>query len=221
MTGSDRKFTYDSFQHLEEPRFLYDRSERALPSGFEPIHELLPPELTEIIEDIQDLQETVESTESKTRKSRVLLMIDNMQASIESRLVCLVVQTRNMGPIVESCRLACYICCFITFAEIWNGSFILEEIANELAKVLLETQDDVCWDACRDLQLWLLCVGGVYAVGPSLQARHEEMLKNILPHLNTGCGSWEDVQDILRTFLWPEWVLQQRAKEVWTRATAP
>lgn len=218
MTGSDRNFTHDTFEELQWNREASSQSKCLIPRGFDLVLHLLNNELVEILEDIQYLQSIVENSDPKGRNPGLLSALDNMQASIESRIIYSRGTIQTMGPIAESCRLASYICCFTAFAEIWNGSFIVAQVAKDLAKLLLKTHNSICWVGHNELRLWLLIIGGVYAARPSILARYEEMLRNLMPQVCQSPYSWDGVQDILKTFLWSDRVLAKRSKEFWSTA---
>jgi hypothetical protein len=137
MSGSTRIFTHETSPDLRWSRDPIEVSEYSLPPAFEAHLNLLPDKLLSIVEDIQSLRAFVEPSQSYGTGYLSVSQIDNMQASIESRLFFLQDETEARGPVAECCRLATYICCYALFTEIWNGSIIPMRLSAKPEKLLL------------------------------------------------------------------------------------
>ena len=90
-----------------------------------------------------------------------VLVIDNMLASIESRLSITVDDRVSQGNAVERVRLAVLITCFLSSNEVWKNSLIPCRLSKLLVNCLSDSIDSPEWQFRRDLQVWCILVGSV------------------------------------------------------------
>jgi hypothetical protein len=218
MSGSPRIFTHTTFPSLhwsrdELPIFIYP-----LPSSFLARASLLPPDLLSIVEEIEALRTSIEVSNSYGTPYPSVSQIDNIQASIESRLFFLRPLTQALGPIAECTRLATYICTYQLFTEIWNNNAIPMRLSTYLQKLLLETCLEPLWEPAPDLLLWALFIGGAFA-DEAGRGEYVRMLRYC--RLNGSLGpwweSWEETEGILKGFIWLERVFLGPCKALWGR----
>ena len=96
---------------------------------------------------------------------RDYMVLDDMQASIESRLSFQGKACRRFNEISEMIRLAAFICCYCCWMDTWNCKFIPAKVAESvlgmLEKSLYETDEAGIniWNNRMELLLWLVFVG--------------------------------------------------------------
>jgi hypothetical protein len=88
------------------------------------ISPMLSPEFVEVLEDIHALQ-WIRDTSDYPSDAVQLLHIDNRQAWIESRLFLL----PRTSLLLECCYLACYLCTYTLFSEIWQSGMLPVEFS--------------------------------------------------------------------------------------------
>lgn len=222
ILGSTRLFTHETFSELHWDRDPWGACDHPLPPGFQVNFHVLNDELLSTIEDIQALQASIQLSQSGERKPLSISQIDNIQASIESRLCSLQYTTQNLGPIQECCRLAAYICCYALFTEVWNSHTILNQLSTQLRGLLCQTYMQSCWNDCVDLLLWVLFIGGSFAEPAPLRSGYVQMLNEsgFFVQRGVACDAWEEVEEILRMFIWSDKVFRRRCKSFWEEVYA-
>lgn len=139
-------------------RELHPVASDLLPIGFVRISDLLEWCMLECVVDIVELQQLVALPTIQDAVSTQIL-IDNMQASIESRLAWDHAEAPPLHPVVECVRLALLLTCFLTFNQRWPHSLIPSRLCQRLKGNLTATLNNPEWCARRDLQLWCMFVG--------------------------------------------------------------
>ena len=99
--------------------------------------EELPPGLLKWVINTLELQDFHDNATLPSCESRDGAL-DGMQASIESRLVDLRARCMELGVHVEAIRQAIFLCCYCSWIEVWNDSFIPVKIGLSILD-LLET----------------------------------------------------------------------------------
>lgn len=115
MTGSSRIVDHTTFAELQWRRDPFSPSYFQLPPGFQPLSYSLPKEFGEVLEDIHALQCIRDFARSPNPDILSMAYINNHQASIQSRLLGI----GNLSPILESCRLAAYLCSSMLCCKVW------------------------------------------------------------------------------------------------------
>ena len=156
LINSERKETHAAIVHVHWRREFQPCVLPLLPQGFARHRDILPSELVDCIEDIVELQDTT----LKVVNSLVdRLTISDMQACIESRLAFASQACRDLGPVVECCRIATVMTCFLSFMDVWANALIPCKLSDLLRRRLEDSMTNAVWFQRRDLQVWLLLVG--------------------------------------------------------------
>lgn len=130
-----------------------------LPKGFELHADVLPPVILDCVSDIVEMQALVASQEAGGPLKFDRMLVDDMQASIESRLAWDLPECPTLDPVAECVRLASLLTCFLTFNQTWPHSLVPAQLGRKLRDGLLDSMYDTDWLARRDLQLWCFFVG--------------------------------------------------------------
>lgn len=120
MTGSTRVVDHTTFAELHWRRDPFSPEFFALPPGFQVHSRLLGESFVEILKDIYALQCIRDSALFGKEDVMSMTHIDNHQASIQSRLVCL----PNVSPISDCCHIAAYLCSTMLRCKLWRTSTI-------------------------------------------------------------------------------------------------
>lgn len=120
MTGSSREVNHTTFAELQWRRDLFSPSFFRLAPGFQERSYLLTTEFIEVLEDIHALQCIREFAPPASSDKLPMALINNHQASIQSRLVGLV----NFTSITNCCYLAAYLCSSMLCCTVWCASVI-------------------------------------------------------------------------------------------------
>ncbi|KAK5070682.1 hypothetical protein LTR24_010618 [Lithohypha guttulata] len=147
------------------------RGHRTTPKGFLVHRDVLPHGLLDCIEDIVELQEILLNNSDRPVD---FFKVDNMQASVESRLASQGPVANAQSPIAECCRLAAFMVCFLTCTETWNNVLVPCKLSDKLQGLVFNSLEDPVWVQHRALQIWLLLVGSCTA---SLDRGHVEGMK--------------------------------------------
>jgi hypothetical protein len=195
--------------HMVLPQVFWRREKitkmaRRIPIGFAMHRKVLPDDLMDCIEDIVELQsQTIHYSSNDFH-------IDDMQASIESRLAFQGRACRKFGVVAECCRLAAYICCYISFMETWASSFIPSRLSAMLLKLLSNSLNSSVWSLRHNLLLWLAFIGSCVA---GLDRGHVDDLRahygRLLIRIHEVASSWpgagtcgNPLQSALRDFVY-------------------
>ena len=133
------------------------RLQSSLPIGFVNHADILPLTIRDCVEDILEMRETINALDLLQHANS--LHIDNMLASIESRLGWGRPEYGPPGSVAECVRLALLITCFLSFSEVWANSLIPSRLSENLLDRLTSSMQDVEWVSRRDMQLWCVLAG--------------------------------------------------------------
>jgi hypothetical protein len=187
------------------------------PPGISAHWDVIPDNLLACYEDIVDLDAAV--------AGRLYLnhSIDDIQASIESRLANLANLCKDFNMAAECTRLAAYICCYTAYVEIWKNFLIPCRCSSLLLDALVSSFDDSIWVKRRDLQLWLILVGSCTA---RLDHGHLRELKSgyntLIVRLVATVSTWPQaeisLQSALKDFIYTEaWFQHRKASREWSQ----
>ena len=152
--GDKRRFSEDDFPAL----FSMNTSivfgpQVDLPYGFGFHGDIIHHDLLSCIERIKGLQTAMAAGSLEPTK------VDNIRASIVSRLISLQQTCQAFGPIAEGCRVAAYVVCDTCVVSSGKSSFVSWRLSESLTHILAETIGSEDWAYRRDLLLWLVLVG--------------------------------------------------------------
>ena len=152
--------------------------------------------------------------------------INDLQASIEARLVFHETTCKILGPIAECCRLGVYMVCYMSHANTWNSSFVPLRLAEKLLALLDITLSSDWWIFRRDLLLWLLLVGASVSnddacFAEALGSQYQDFIKRVSGEAKT----WPDlhegiapVQTALGGFIYSQdWVVRRQSIPHWAQ----
>ncbi|KAI1199771.1 hypothetical protein F5X97DRAFT_295359 [Nemania serpens] len=201
LAGTRRIVDHTTFSELRWTRDAFSPSYFRLPAGFQIRCHLLPLELIEVLEDLNALQCIRDAPLTKKFDVAASAQVNNHAASIQSRLVGL----PDLDPVVSCCRLAGYLCSVTLCCKVWCALVIPPHVSSKLLGIIQHTNNDPVWDDHPDLLLWLLYVGGAFALGGAVRDEYAALLRL---NNNTRFGglydSWSDVVKIMRRFIWSE-----------------
>jgi hypothetical protein len=120
LTGSGRVVDYTMFRELVWSRDPRAASLFQLPPGFQALQHLFTDDFVEILEDIHALQYIRDYGQFWDDQPVSNAVINNHQASIQSRLANLV----DSSPVVKCCNLAAFLCASMLCCVIWCASVI-------------------------------------------------------------------------------------------------
>jgi hypothetical protein len=209
-------FSHNSFPELYWRRDPASPSLYILPSGFQPLRQILGNALTEVIEDIHALQHFIESSHVDCSDPISVRSLDNKQASIESRLYWCVHTTDPGSGLLKSCVFVLYLCAYMLFTGVWASSFIPSHVSCRLLRVLQCTDDDASWTVHRNVLLWCVMVGGTFSKPGKTRSEYANLLSQ--SQLTALTLSWSDTEAILATFIWSTKLFRSRAKAFWDQA---
>jgi hypothetical protein len=142
--------------------------------------------------------------------------LDNQQAWIESRLHHCYCAADSSNYALTSCIIAAYLCAYSLFAEVWAARWIPSHCSSRLLRSLQQAENSDCWVGHEELLMWLLITGGTFAEPGASRSEYAVLLHGNhharIAHLLT---SWSDVQELLKTFIWSQFLFCARGKEFW------
>ena len=118
MTGSSRIVDHTTFSELQWRRDPFYPQSSILPPGFASQSHLLGDEFVEVLKDVYALQCLRDFGVFERDDVIAMTNVDNLQASIQSRLVSL----STHSSISECCQLAVYLCSVMLRCKVWPGS---------------------------------------------------------------------------------------------------
>ena len=194
---------------------------RTIPRGFLQHRDVVPDHLLDCFEDIVELQAAFLNSDVRPIN---FFNVDNMQASIESRLAYQGSTCKALGPIAECCRLAAYLTCFLSYTETWDNLLIPCRLSDRLRALLDYSLEQSAWVQHRALQAWLLLVGSCTATMDrgyveGLKERWNELLKRFTKYcsnlpkseMNTGI-----LTSALEAFIYcNDWLRKRRDIRGW------
>ena len=216
LIHSKRRLSHLALPQVCWRREILPKMAKRIPIGFAMHRKVLPDDLMDCIEDIVELQSQTNHYASND------FHIDDMQASIESRLAFQGRACRTFGVVAECCRLAAYICCYVSFMETWANSFIPSRLSAMLLKLLSNSLGTSVWSLRHNLLLWLAFVGSRIA---DIDKGHVDDLRaqygRLLVRIREEASSWQGVgtcgnplRSALRDFVycrnWLPWRMNTR-----------
>lgn len=115
LSGSDRIVDHTTFSELLWQRDSFTPNFYQVPSGFEKISHLLCENFTEVLEDLHALQCIRNCSSYKKGDPFIMAYLNNHTASIQSRLVNLIMPS----PMLKCCYTAAYICSIMLCCHAW------------------------------------------------------------------------------------------------------
>lgn len=119
LAGSTRIVDHTTFAELQWTRDTFAPHFFRLPTGFSTRSYLFDQAFIEVLEDVHALQ-CVRDVPGTKGDAMLMAYVNNHIASIQSRLVAL----HTPLPVLESCRLAAYLCSIVLCCTIWCGLVI-------------------------------------------------------------------------------------------------
>jgi hypothetical protein len=158
----------------------------------------------------------------------IIQQFDNGAASIDSRLhdqkhLYLGDPRTNpaVDPVKECIRLALSLLSNALFNDSWDAPFVLTHFATKLASALFRTDLATYWDEHIDFLLWILFVGGAYTRKDSaLRRTYVALIADTCAYLGPSGTTWEQVEGILRSFVWEGNVFGGRGRMLWAEVGA-
>lgn len=187
------------------------------PPGVSAHWDVIPDNLLVCYQDIVNLEAAVAD------KRRPSQSVDDIQASIESRLADLVDLCEGSNMAAECARLAAHICCYTAYVEVWKNFLIPCPCALLLLDAPESSFDDKVWIKRRDLQLWLILVGSCTA---RLDYGHLKELKSgfdaLVTRILTTVAAWPQakvrLQSALEGFAYTQtWFQHLHGNQEWVR----
>jgi hypothetical protein len=120
LSNSHRIVDHTTFSELIWQRDSFTPSFYTLPPGFDKTTHLLGEDFIEVLEDLHALQCIRDYSSYKKGDPFIMAYINNHTASIQSRLVNLVITT----PIMKCCYTAAYICSIMLCCHTWCSLII-------------------------------------------------------------------------------------------------
>lgn len=152
--GALRRFSEVDFPSLFSPSLDHTHKVRQdLPFGFVSHEDVIHHDTLLCIKEIVGLQKMVAMNSLKP------VAVDDIRASIASRLVVLQQACKSLGPVSECCRLAAYIVCHLCCKSARAHLFIPAHLSERLGQIIHDTIRDGAWNLRHDLLLWLVFVG--------------------------------------------------------------
>ena len=199
------------------------------PAGFKANADIIPAQLLHCIEDIIEMQELTSLPLLKVDADA--FAIDNMQASIESRLAWDTADCAPLTPISDCVRLATLITCFLAFNKTWANSLVPSLLSDMLLKRFAGCITDQAWEGRRrrPLQVWCALAGSFVTTLPyHAVERLGERWSETLLVLATVCGQGRSrtaetegggvdyMHEALTKFVYCDgWVLERRRIKGW------
>jgi hypothetical protein len=213
MTGSNRILSHDTFPEItwkREPCMHY-----VLPPGFVGYSDILPGKLLTIIEDIQSFLILRESTQALTGDLLSDIDIDNLQASIESRLHTLREQLVEDDYISECCIIAAYLCTYVLYTNIWEGHIIPSHCSSQLLRLLQKRGAVSKWIGREALLAWLIYIGGSFAPMGVISSEYAILITGTYAKaIESFTISWNALEICLNDFLWSD-TFSLRCRVIW------
>lgn len=197
ILGDKRRFSEADFPtlfHMDMTTIL--GTHETLPYGFAFHRDVIHHDLFPCIERIRDLQTSMATGAVEPIK------VDNVRASIISRLVFLQPACQAFGPISEGCRIAAYLVCYTCIKGPGKSSFVSLRLSHSLGSILDDTDCSEAWAYRRDLLLWLVFVGASasrterWSVSPG-----DSLYEGIMARLLRNARNWVEQEEGTLIFL--------------------
>lgn len=220
ISGAPRRFSEVDFPSLFDAILDHTHQVRQeLPFGFVSHEDVIHHDTLLCIKEIIGLQKMV------AMNSIQPVAVDNIRASIVSRLVVLPQASENLGPVSECCRLAAYVVCHLCCKEARAHAYVPVSLSEKLAQVLHDTIRDEAWNLRHDLLLWLVFVGASASryPGDALLApnpQYQQIMEIILQLANTWVKRREGdlvLQIAKAGFMYSDdWIARRHSIPSWT-----
>jgi hypothetical protein len=115
MTGSSRIFDHTTFAELQWKRDPFSPNTFILPPGFQKRSHLMTKEFVEVLKDVHALQCIRDSAHFEVEDIISMAQVDDHQASIQSRLVSLPINSFFFWSAVISQHICARLCCAASF----------------------------------------------------------------------------------------------------------
>lgn len=184
----------------------------ALPIGFTLHEDVISDDLVACIRKTLHLEKLI-ATDAVD-----LITVEDVQTSIEARLVFEKQVRKEFGPISECCRVAVFIVSYMLNSAIWKSKFLPFRLAEKLLQYLEETSTTDIWRYRRDLFLWLLLIGASTAKGQNcfatdLTSRYQNFIERTIQDVE----SWTELRNgpkalgnVLKRFIYPQKWIEKR-----------
>ena len=207
-------------QRIEEP------SVADVPIGFESLQTVVPldDEFIEIVCSIENFCIVFREVHS-SGKIQSLRATDFDVTSLRYRLLCMESarrSTTHMELVGDACRIGALVFLKTVFDQFgwWGTSHIVRgrQHATVLEKLKvylkrLDASEDAQKTECLELSLWLTYMAGLLPLQYINKIWFGARLEAITTKL--GLESWEEVEAVLRKFLWIQWIHGPVCKEFW------
>jgi hypothetical protein len=219
MTGSIRNFDHNSFPELSWRRYDPLEGTYVTPQAFLELRRFLCDDFNIILEDICGLKAACESADIIVRDPKTTLLIDNCQASIESRLLyCREASCGTEDIVLYCCITAAYLCTYALYTEVWHASLIPSYCSVQLlGKLQAIDIHEPPWVECRSLLTWLVTIGGMFAptTGETRVAYMNLLLSINQDNEKTLTSSWDSLLRIVGRFIWSNEFFDKPGKAFW------
>lgn len=219
VLGTSRLLSHIDYEVFKGHIELSHHEEWLKVSGFMTVATSWPRKFSVILQELDTLCRIIdEGTEAKEE----CLLLDNLQANIESRLVDLLNLSRHsvnnsLRPLYEASVLATYLCTYKLSVGIWDGCFVPEFCIDQVFKNVQLILEDVQWLSSYNLLLWLLFLIGGLTARTSMRKRIIVFIKTVF-RTQSGTdllGDWALVRRILATFVFSEKIMGESFLRVW------
>lgn len=219
LVGTKRYLSHTSFPELHWMRDPYRQSFYIIPPGFEISHPQMSEDLVEILEDLNALCILLDARCMCGDLPLNAMQIDNAQASIESRLINLLAQSRvseRTQPVHEVCIYAIYACTYKLSTDIWDGSFIPSFCSSKILDLMQKTESRAEWELKPSLLLWILFVGGSFGEKPAIRLQFIALiLGTYRERISKLHSTWPEAEQVLRMFVWSNRVMGASFRSFW------
>jgi hypothetical protein len=231
MTGSNRIVDHTTFSEMQWRRDPFSSHLFNLAPGFQALSHLLPDEFIEILEDIHALQCIRDEREFSCEDPIPVSQVDNLQASVGSRIVGL----PKLSLLLDCCYLAAHLCTCMLCCKGWKKSVIpvcyysrylafgLEltdlaqgRVSQQLLSKLQESVGNPLWDGHSNLLIWMLHVGGSFAPVGDLRSQYILLVReNYDARFRDLYNSWPELLAILKRFIWSDKAYMSKVETFW------
>jgi hypothetical protein len=200
-----------------------------VPTGFQSVQALVPldDEFIDIVRNIENFCVVFREVEC-TRERQTLRATDFDVTSLRYRLLCMESARRSATHeelVCDACRLGALVFLKTVFDQFgwWGTSHIVRgrrhTVILEKLKVYL-TRLTSSMDALKteylEMSLWLTCMAGLLPLQYVNKLWYGSRLEATVTKL--GLNSWEEVEAVLKTFLWIQWIHGPACKAFWEDA---
>ncbi|KAH8894747.1 hypothetical protein GQ53DRAFT_839695 [Thozetella sp. PMI_491] len=216
LAGSSRIVNHTTFAEMHWIRDPFTPNSFILPPGFQHRSHLLTDELVEVLKDIHGLQCIRDAARFGCEEVLPMAQIDNQQASIQSRLS----SWPDTSPFLDCCHLAAYLSSTMLRCKMWPDSVIPSHLSSQLLQKIQQSNDDPVWDDHPDVLVWLIHLGGASAPNGNIRSDYISLLRsNYTTRFLFLYGSWPELLQILKQFIWSDTAFLSSVKAFWKEAS--